>query len=88
MIRVPIRGGNWNNGAAAGVRALNLNNARSNSNTNIGVRPASEVSPKPPAHVAAGQRHPQKDDRSSARRRNSKQAARAGSARERSVSPS
>ena len=33
-----IRGGNWNNGANAGVFALNLNNAPSNSNTNIGFR--------------------------------------------------
>lgn len=39
--RLPIRGGNWNNGSRAGVFALNLNNARSNSNTNIGCRPAS-----------------------------------------------
>lgn len=34
------RGGNWNNGANAGVFYLNGNNARSNSNTNIGFRPA------------------------------------------------
>ena len=39
--RLPIRGGNWNNGSQAGVFALNLNNARSNANTNIGFRPAS-----------------------------------------------
>lgn len=39
--RLPIRGGNWNNGSRAGVFALNLNNARSNVNTNIGFRPAS-----------------------------------------------
>jgi hypothetical protein len=38
--RLPIRGGNWNNGSQAGVFALNLNNARSNTNTNIGFRPA------------------------------------------------
>ena len=37
---LPIRGGNWNNGSNAGLAALNLNNARSNSNTNIGFRPA------------------------------------------------
>lgn len=37
--RVPIVGGNWNNGANSGVFALNLNNARSNVNTNIGARP-------------------------------------------------
>lgn len=40
MTRVPIRGGNWNNGANDGLGALNLNNARSNSNVNIGFRPA------------------------------------------------
>lgn len=34
----PISGGNWNNGSNAGVWALNLNNARSNSNTNVGCR--------------------------------------------------
>ena len=28
MKRLPIRGGNWNNGATSGVFALNLNNAR------------------------------------------------------------
>ena len=33
-----IRGGNWNNGSNAGVFALNLNNAPSNSNNNIGFR--------------------------------------------------
>ncbi|MEN6306072.1 MAG: hypothetical protein ABFD96_25325 [Armatimonadia bacterium] len=38
--RLPIRGGNWNNGSRSGVFALNLNNARSNANTNIGFRPA------------------------------------------------
>jgi len=37
---MPLRGGNWNNGADAGLGALNLNNARSNSNNNIGFRPA------------------------------------------------
>lgn len=34
------RGGNWNNGANAGVFALNGNNSRANSNTNIGFRSA------------------------------------------------
>jgi RNA-directed DNA polymerase len=33
-----IRGGNWNNGGNAGVLTLNLNNAPSNTNTNIGFR--------------------------------------------------
>jgi retron-type reverse transcriptase len=40
MKRVPIRGGNWNNGSLAGLGALNLNNLRSNVNINIGFRPA------------------------------------------------
>jgi hypothetical protein len=30
--------GNWNNGANAGVWAVNLNNNRSNSNANVGFR--------------------------------------------------
>ena len=33
-----ISGGNWNNGATAGVWYLNLNNVRSNSNNNVGLR--------------------------------------------------
>jgi len=33
-----IRGGNWNNGANAGAFTLNLNNAATNTNTNIGFR--------------------------------------------------
>jgi len=37
---VPYRGGNWNNGSNAGLFYLNLNNLRSNSNNNIGFRPA------------------------------------------------
>lgn len=40
-MRLPNRGGNWNNGANAGLATLNLNNERSNSNSNIGCRPAS-----------------------------------------------
>lgn len=39
-MRLPIRGGNWNNGANAGASALNLNNPRSNANGNIGFRAA------------------------------------------------
>lgn len=35
---VPIRGGNWDNVANAGVGYVNLNNVRSNSNNNVGVR--------------------------------------------------
>ncbi len=54
--RLPIRGGNWNNGSRAGVFALNLNNARSNANANIGFRPASgdrqKVSAYGPPHRA------------------------------------
>lgn len=38
--RVIYRGGNWNNGANAGVFYLNGNNSRSNVNTNIGFRAA------------------------------------------------
>lgn len=40
--RFPLRGGNWNNGSNAGLGALNLNNGRSNANSNIGFRPALE----------------------------------------------
>ena len=40
IMRLPYRGGNWNNGANAGLAALNLNNSRANTNTNIGFRPA------------------------------------------------
>lgn len=51
--RLPIRGGNWNNGGNAGVFALNLNNARSNANTNIGFRPALGERQKSQPHGAA-----------------------------------
>jgi hypothetical protein len=40
----PIAGGNWNNSSNAGVWALNLNNARGNSNDNVGFR-ADSASP-------------------------------------------
>ncbi|QUM78715.1 RNA-dependent DNA polymerase (plasmid) [Moritella sp. 24] len=40
ITRSPLRGGNWNNGSNAGLGALNLNNARTNANNNIGFRPA------------------------------------------------
>lgn len=33
-----ISGANWDNGGNAGVWALNLNNARGNSNDNVGLR--------------------------------------------------
>lgn len=39
-LRCLIRGGNWNNGANAGVFNSNLNNPRSNSNVNVGGRSA------------------------------------------------
>ena len=51
---VPIRGGNWNNAANAGVFALNLNNARSNANTNIGARPALRACQKSGSHGSQG----------------------------------
>jgi hypothetical protein len=35
-------GGNWSNGANAGLFYLNVNNAASNSNTNIGGRLAND----------------------------------------------
>ena len=35
-----IVGGNWNNGANAGVRNANANNSPGNANNNIGFRPA------------------------------------------------
>ena len=41
-----LRGGNWNNGVKAGVFALNLNNAPSNSNVNIGFRLGNAATPE------------------------------------------
>ena len=38
--RLPIRGGNWSDAGKAGVFALNLSSARSNSSSNLGARPA------------------------------------------------
>ena len=38
MVRAAKRGGNWNNGANCSLACLNLNNAPSNTNTNIGFR--------------------------------------------------
>ena len=37
---LPIAGGNWNNGASAGVFALSLVNPRSDRNSALGARPA------------------------------------------------
>lgn len=50
----PIAGGNWNNGANAGVWYLNLNNVRGNSNNNVGFR-ADSVAPRMPViHIGNG----------------------------------
>lgn len=38
--RLPCRGGNWRDGADAGLAALGLYNSRANTSTNIGFRPA------------------------------------------------
>lgn len=38
IVHAVRRGGNWNNGANAGPLSVNLNNAPSNSNSNIGFR--------------------------------------------------
>ncbi len=51
---VPIRGGNWNNAASAGVFALNLYYARSNVNTIIGARPALRACQKSGSHGSQG----------------------------------
>ena len=40
MLVLARRGGYWNNGCIRGVFNLNLNNTRSNSNHNVGARPA------------------------------------------------
>ncbi len=52
VTRLPIRGGNRNNAGDAGLGALNLNNDRTNANTNIGFRPRSQflLSQKPASH--------------------------------------
>lgn len=50
-----ISGGNWNNGSNAGVWALNLNNARGNSNNNVGLR-ADSLPNMPHAACAVRQR--------------------------------
>ena len=41
-----ISGGNWNNAALSGVWALNLNNARGDSNNNVGFRSDSMQEPE------------------------------------------
>ena len=40
IMRLPYRGGNWNNGANAGLAALGLYNSRVDTSTNFGFRPA------------------------------------------------
>jgi hypothetical protein len=49
-------GGNWSNGANAGLFYLNVNNASSNSNTNIGGRLANDHRQKAPGSRAGVQR--------------------------------
>lgn len=49
-LRAVNRGGNWNNGSNNGVFYINANNARSNSNTNIGGRSALALNAKPRAY--------------------------------------
>jgi len=59
--RFPYRGGNWNNTSNAGVFSCNLNNPRSNTNTNIGFRPALGDSQKHGPYLGAVPVHHQKD---------------------------
>lgn len=40
ILKRALRGGNWNNGANAGLFNLNLNNVATNANNNIGLRSA------------------------------------------------
>ena len=91
MNRLPIRGGNWNNGVSSGVFALNLNNARSNANTNIGCRPALVDCQMRRAYRAHRQNATQKDVPSSARvaarSRNIQQVGRSSSACARPFGP-
>lgn len=54
MKRLPIRGGNWNNGANAGLGCLNLNNSRANANNNIGFRPALDKITARSSHPISG----------------------------------
>lgn len=43
LLAALIAGGNWNNGAQDGARAVNCNNYPWNVNTNIGVRGACDL---------------------------------------------
>jgi len=56
-LRSFYRGGNYNNGANAGLFYSNGNNARSNSNGNIGFRSASSLDRQKPAHCQMFQAH-------------------------------
>ena len=47
---LPLRGGNWMNASNAGVCALNLNEARAISNSNVGFRAALPYCQMPSAH--------------------------------------
>ncbi len=95
MKRLPYRGGTWNNSAIAGVFGLNLNNDRSNANTNIGARPALGDSQMRRAYRDCRQNTPQKDALSSvrvmacglARNRNIQQVGRSSSACARPFGP-
>jgi hypothetical protein len=40
LLRLPIRGGNWNNAGNAGLAALILNTARTYASSTVGFRPA------------------------------------------------
>ena len=40
MLRLALRGGNYNNAAGAGLFGLNLNERRTNRNWSVGFRPA------------------------------------------------
>jgi len=59
-MRLPIAGGNWNNGGNAGLAALNCNNERSNTNNNIGFRPALGATSEGATATAARPAHPSK----------------------------
>jgi hypothetical protein len=56
MRRLPLRGGNWNNGTDAGLGALNLNNRRPLVNANVGFRPALLQAMIPEVYAASGER--------------------------------
>jgi hypothetical protein len=58
-----MRGGNWNNDSNAGVWNLNLNNARSNSNDNVGFRPI-RTSVGSPSLTGGGSAHGPDEPRS------------------------